>query len=477
MADHIDSLALLSLKCAPNVFDLSTGLTHVSVRDQIVRAELLIRDLAASGLPFRKILVIGAGVAGVAAGLEAARLGKSVTILETNPDPFELQYKASKRYIGPFMYEWPSIFHGMQDFPPRHWPCSTSPSSMPPRSLEWRSPSPISGRQFASRMRIWLKKKLLKWPGKLAAPLILTDVQPLQAEAWVNHFVRKKSVTKDIHGTDWTFSKAKSISWMMPDFIILAAGMGPEKLTADKLIGQSFWSDDQLCVKSTSNKRIAVLGGGDGALQDVLRALTGKNHPLHAIEQLNGCPAVATLLEQEHPYLLTLENQSRSQATWTTDNGILRHIDEQCASLASKLSNHSKICLAVASLIRSGKGKVEIFVMETHFGKAYLLNRFLVHLILACQRVTPSFFAGKMCLCVHWGAEVKSASSTGPKQATIIACYKDGSKTTHDFDHWIIRFGIDTPKASGYQMIGISDKNRATRTILSQVPLPYYLNR
>nr|NLU60156.1 hypothetical protein [Pseudomonas sp. BIGb0427] len=41
----VDSLSLLSLKVAPNVFDLSSGMHHVSIRDQIVRAQLLVRDL------------------------------------------------------------------------------------------------------------------------------------------------------------------------------------------------------------------------------------------------------------------------------------------------------------------------------------------------------------------------------------------------------------------------------------------------
>ena len=57
----VDSLSLLSLKVASNVFDLSSGLHHVSIRDQIVRAQLAVRDLKRGDKSLHSLLIVGAG--------------------------------------------------------------------------------------------------------------------------------------------------------------------------------------------------------------------------------------------------------------------------------------------------------------------------------------------------------------------------------------------------------------------------------
>ena len=109
--DVVDSLSLLSLKVASNVFDLSSGLHHISIRDQMVRAQLAVRDLKRGDPELDSLLIVGAGVAGIAAALEAEARGvRSVVVVEAAAQPFSLLRGVTERYIGPFMYEWPSSF-------------------------------------------------------------------------------------------------------------------------------------------------------------------------------------------------------------------------------------------------------------------------------------------------------------------------------------------------------------------------------
>ncbi|MFP3245845.1 MAG: hypothetical protein RXR20_14995, partial [Paraburkholderia sp.] len=72
---NIDTLALLGLKAKSNIFDLSSDLVHVSMRDQIVRAQILVRDLCAADPNLQRILVVGAGVAGISAAMAAGHAG------------------------------------------------------------------------------------------------------------------------------------------------------------------------------------------------------------------------------------------------------------------------------------------------------------------------------------------------------------------------------------------------------------------
>ncbi|UZW60064.1 FAD-dependent oxidoreductase [Lysobacter enzymogenes] len=144
----IDSLALLTLKCAPNVFDLSADMSHASIRDQVVRARLLARDLAALPQPPRSVLVVGAGFAGVSAALTLAKAGIAVTVVEVNPKPFELQWHADDRYVAPFMYEWPSYGADDQRYPPP-WPAEVEDDSI--LAGLWNQPDPI----ILSECRRW----------------------------------------------------------------------------------------------------------------------------------------------------------------------------------------------------------------------------------------------------------------------------------------------------------------------------------
>jgi len=126
---QVNALSILSLKIAPGVFDLNSGLANVSIRDQIIRASMLIRDLtAASELSKeQEVAFVGAGAAGVAGALACSDRKVRSVVLETQDRPFSTFDTVTERDVGPYMYEWPSVFHNDQRFPPptssvlSHW--------------------------------------------------------------------------------------------------------------------------------------------------------------------------------------------------------------------------------------------------------------------------------------------------------------------------------------------------------------------
>ena len=127
MAGSSNTLSILALKVAPNVFDISSGLFHISIRDQMLRARTLVRDLDKGNqlvLPAAHVLIVGAGVAGVSAAMALGELVVETVVVDSAAEPFSVQKNVTSRFVGPYMYEWPSDFFDDQAFPP------VSPSSL-----------------------------------------------------------------------------------------------------------------------------------------------------------------------------------------------------------------------------------------------------------------------------------------------------------------------------------------------------------
>lgn len=504
MSNSFNTLSLLSLKCAANIFDLSSALSHVSIRDQIVRAQLLIRDIAASKVPHEEILIIGAGVAGVTAAVEAARKGIKVTVLDVNSMPFGLQAKANDRYIGPYMYEWPAIFHQPQDFPPKDWPKGRVPTQSFENIVSWLSDQPINGRDFAVNQTSRLKQVLNDWSGS-SKPTFLMNVNPASIKEAILKFRSKETARFDIAGHDWSSTPTPAgasigsgvVVSVEPRFIILAAGMGPENTFLEakaensviaKVEGPKFWNPDDL-QSSPLNRRIGIFGGGDGALQDFLRAVSVFKHPLDYIDHIRSNGEVAHLMDNEYAYLLSIEQQSRLAGTWTEDNQYLQSLDRQCKEVASRLSEDCRVRRMVASGLRErpedGVNEsggiidfVYLYTRESFFGKAYLLNRFLVHLLERCRFWSSGEFRSKREFQVHMETEGKPQRSSEIGQPALLKIQKvnsSGSDREVEFDVVIVRFGIEKGQIPGQQMVGISNKKKATRTTLSRIPLPFYV--
>lgn len=491
----VDSLALLSLKVAPNVFDLSSGMNHVSIRDQIVRAQLVVRDLQRGDPSLKSLLIVGGGVAGVFAALAAADMGVSeVVVVDVADQPFSLLRGVTQRYVGPFMYEWPSPFYDDQSYPSHG---DTPWNSSSPSPLSWASTQPFKADTLATLLTQELKSRLAD-PYK-PCPAIYLNADKFTIQTFVRTFAkteakaardrlqghRRSPSAKFNHGNvvDFMTNAPASIN-MHPQYILLASGMGREDCqlvktdkTGERYVGANFtgtrfWANDNLLKKSTVNKQTYIFGGGDGAMQDALRALTGRAHPLQLLRLLKKESATKTAIDGLSASLLGLDRQGRQYATWTRGPEAYEPLDRECQTLAQKLAQKTKVRRQVVSMLRVGNGNVSLFVREPHFGKAYLLNRFLIHLIAAsCQHRKPENPC-RMSLSLHFCHQAVSYKKCNQHEV-LIQNLTTKVNTWHSTDDIVVRYGIERGTVPGAQMIQVSDRPSKQRTTLSRVELPF----
>ena len=502
----VDSLSLLSLKVASNVFDLSSGLHHVSIRDQIVRAELAVRDLKKGDKSLQSLLIVGAGPAGIAAALEAIDQGVAqVVVVEAGDEPFELLRGVNKRFVGPYMYEWPGSFSRSQSYPEH----SKSPWTGRSKSqLEWKAQNPLSAASLALQLEQHL---LARIAGMIAAgktpPTLCVKVCKTRIQGFVRHFARCESaralsrLQSRKPGAPLQFSCWSNPVWpemtpaqakITPQYILLAAGMGAETVTLvkDNMLGDpyggpnysgsNFWSDDSLMDAGAENLQVSIFGGGDGALQDLLRVLTRRNHPLELLAFLERDPATKAALLRASPGLLDSERQSRQFGTWTQKNGEYATIDTVCRRLTKGLAQQARVARRISQCIAFGRGKVSLFVRGKNFDKAYLLNRFLVHLIWACKKSHPAMWAGRMDFEANFEqSAVAYAQANNGQHLITIKRWNTAPATSYQLTcHMIaVRYGITPGTVPGAQMIQVSPKLSKQRTTLSRVELPFVVER
>ena len=238
--------------------------------------------------------------------------------------------------------------------------------------------------------------------------------------------------------------------------------------------GCGFWTKrDALRDLATVNHATGVFGGGDGALQDVLRALTRFEHPLemwHALRRHD--PSLIPLLDAEMPALSAQEQQHRLVAIWhpTQDGARAVTVDGACKRLAIRLSADPRVQQGIAACLRTGAGSVDHFVLEHHFGKAYLLNRFLVHLIAACATL-GALPASCMNYRLHLGSHAVAACNPGSKRRYQVTVQQPHGTIDHHFDHIAVRFG--PTGAPALQLVTLSKDDKALRTSLSGLQLPF----
>jgi hypothetical protein len=497
--DVVDSLSLLALKCAPNVFDLSSTLQHISIRDQIVRAQLVVRDLHKGDPDFDNLLVVGAGVAGMAAALAAAALGKRVVVLDAKDAPFSLFRNIHGRYVGPFMYEWPSAIHGTQSYPPRStgmwgpW-LKTSP--------KWRAADPVPAHQLFEALTRWGKRALR---GTNVSVFLNTDRQAtlkFVREFAHNEGVRgRKRMQRQAPGprsrlaisetwTAWTKNcAAKAGARFAPAYVLLAGGMGSEDTNlcryehpkikpAKPIKGCDFWGEDKLRNRGVADMRVGIFGGGDGAMQDAMRALTYFEHPLKMLTELERDKRVKRLIGLHKGDLNAIEQQSRLLVNWTAGPSAYEQVDASCRAIAMQLAKYKVVVKRVGESVRKGDGLVIHCVREKHFSKSYLLNRFLVHLIDACQ--PPGGWPQKMRYDLRF-EHVADDGNQNPgnplKYRIYIKENRSGAPVVpENFDEVAVRYGIERGSIPGFQLIQMSKNPSRQRTTLAHIGLPFMLN-
>ena len=491
---RINALPILAYKVGPNLFDLSSQMHNVSMRDQMHRSVALAEALV-EGKQFtqpnssNQVLIVGAGVAGVSAGIVLARHGVEVLIIDSSPDaPFALQRKVTKRYVGPYMYEWPLEVFASQRLPPdphaalAEWKTSYDPP------LGFKDADPAQPAAVAADWDAQLWQAVQASGGKLC---VQRPVNAAQANAaivgWLaaQRLALSNRVTFAPHpvtipgASFWGPSKPLAGPFN-PRFVLLAGGMGaethalPDANGAKVKHGVPFWDNDQMldkhCGKS-SPPRVAIFGGGDGALQDTLRALTRHDHPLKTWDLLQspdkldlfaGCQQRILALEQQHAQVSIWEHfdKQRIDANKTLD-------DAYC-KLAKNLAQFPHVVDSVVDLLRDDVKSVRLCVREQHFSKAYALNRFLVHLFDQCIQVRGAY-ATAVDFQVCWDMDLKQAVVNGAQTDLTFT-----SGTTLTADVVAVRFGADTSTLPG-TWLGLTKTDTENRRELAAVPLPLFM--
>lgn len=505
----INSLALLGFKCAPFVFDLSSEMSHVSIRDQVVRGRLLARDLAALKNKPTAVLVVGAGFSGVSAALACAEAGMRVVVVDGKPQPFSVQDGVTQRFVGPFMYEWPA--HGAVD---QAYPPASTPQ-MPDGSILqglWNTAlgnHPMDANDLAKRAR----SALLGTIAGLAVPfqihISLSSVDRKAVHAFVSAFARHmgiyaghvpwnaawKMLDVATFGTPWAASPAAKTASSIVDFdaVILGAGFGEERVMLDlpspndlPAQGLHFWENDDWTTLS-ANDEIGVFGAGDGALQDALRALTGYDHPLITMGVIRKHKAVDDAIAAVEMEMVSIEQEARAAAMWTQvaqatpgrppfdRSQVDAHLDARVAEIADRVASKPGVAPVVLGALRQGHGIVYHAFRESNYTKAYMLNRFLLHLIERSER-SYGLPAGRV-------RYAKLASATriqgrdcgigfSPGRYEVEVDHPGG--TTRLFpDRIAVRYGPDPATLPGKQMVGLTRQEIAERTAIGQVQLPF----
>ncbi|NED66130.1 FAD-dependent oxidoreductase [Streptomyces sp. SID10244] len=478
----VDCLGLLGSKVAPNVFDLSSGQYHVSLRDQVVRGRLLIGDIISMDPDFSSLLVVGGGVAGLAAAVAAAEAGKQVVVLEKSDYPLSKQVGVHSRFVGPFMYEWPWKFSRSQVYPPVDESCWPKFPGCPTIT----SPDPISADEFAKQIGLWFNKALGVNPC-LHLAVKLTDSLQERVQVFLKTEFSSAGVL-DLADMNW-HDDSQPLGSIKPAYIVLAAGMGVENCSLPEHDGTSvvsgrlfhgtpFWKDDQLREWADSGEDVVVVGGGDGALQDALRALTSDEHPLQTLQKLECCPDVKANLENVSDCLQTIELQGRLMASWRWNPAAFESVDSLCSEVARELAETIPVRVAVLKILRpqkrEGSQRVTLLVKSGYFDKAYLLNRFLMHLIRHVLEIAHSKGEahGRIALDVMFNAAVEGVQIRCADRFTVHYRGNNGRGTV-DAAYVAVRFGIDKKTIPGLQMVHLSGDDQKQRTSLSRVPLPY----
>lgn len=373
---------LESLRISESVFDLSSDLAPVSIRDQIVRATVFVdhlavfRDSRVPASPLR-IVVAGGGVAGAVCVMRCLAYRFDVTWLEKKGSPFSLQLD-SDRWLSPFFYEWPwgpwwaDAFPVLADVATISFPAGVSSDI----AREWQN-------RFAAIATAPVSRITYK-------PNTTFDNYDLR-----NPGAEQPVVVVTFTTTDSTMEKISSD--MESDILVIATGAATERRVG-QYRGHSFWSIDpfkRLLGRLPPRPHILVSGAGDGALQDFVRICTGTDNAAIVYQSL--CAANQPLIAAIERELHATELQSRFSMHLRLGPGCaeLTRIEDAYCRAADRLAGDSSVCAVIRSFCEERRDWV-IHLLHPckHSSPIYGINRLLVGLI---TRIRPDVrvFSGK----------------------------------------------------------------------------------
>jgi hypothetical protein len=356
---------------APSIFDLGGRFRPAAIRDQMLRARLLIDRAAEQNLfPTKRILVVGAGVAGVSAAFQAAKYGVFSVIAEQDKrTAFGRFTLCSSRWVHPAHYDWPF----------EHWE-----------------------RDYLDGFPLQFKPG---WPSQLAGKW-RADLATLEAEkkAKVRYGVRitEDCIRRSIDHVEARLGKRAAFEPF--DLVIRCEGPGIEDCCVGAYRGFEFFQTDPfeepaLGLPEGVTPRVLISGGGDGALQDFIRIGSGAGTAGGFLRLL--FPGDVAALERR---IATAESQARRRLLWSAhperpehDHAVhlalrkfyedqLRDMDVQWRALRDRFRE------IAGARLRDGR-ILHLAHPCLHFSHSYPLNRFAAKLLMSFLRtIDPQRF-------------------------------------------------------------------------------------
>jgi hypothetical protein len=418
-----------ALQIEPRLFVLTVkGFSPISIRDQMVRAQWLADRAFSKGVVTAngRVLIVGAGAAGITAGIAFGRLGIETLIVERGTQSFLRQASCSTRWIDPMQYDWPATqWSGV------HYP---QYSSAPlPWDADWSY-------RLATRWRMTLAKASRRLPLHISFqtwPTRITTIGPPRAP---------HALLVELHRR-----------WEEFEVVVWAAGFGREDCsiiderhgTGVKHTGPAFWSSDHLekkgCGSSAPNPQVRILGAGDGGVQDCLRALTKRKSAREIVQVLDIPSSVLRAVQ-------TAEERAHRHWIWAGTNGRHDHelyhwLDMAHADAVDEALRNNALNTGLERLMGTNPDNwedVSLLHRCDHLVCLYALNRFLVLLL---DRYLQKF--GRRLLLPN-GTVVDVDKTQSPHRLDCVQhplCYDAVNLANPQFDLFadviIVRYGLD----------------------------------
>lgn len=421
------------------IYDIATSLRPSSVRDQINRARLLIRRALEFGIlrSEARLVISGAGIAGVVAALEAVRYRVRVLLVEKDDAPFPLQRYCITRTVDPNLYDWPAHYWHNEMYP-------FEEGDAVPLSFETQERPRDIVRRWTDDLHDIAKRypKYLELRYKTS----IADVSP--------DLVSREHAVKLSNGT-----KLKA------SMVVYAQGVGVERdsVTPFTFHGFRFWDTDPFAKEPLAASRILIAGSGDGALQDFRRVLLLPKAEVRRILYALPLSAAALGVIQMHRF------HNATAFLWCAD---FRHehenelyVHQRHAEIVHDLFRKKvrrKTLQALAPFIRPTVPHVVLAHACEHFTHGYPVNRFIA-LLLA--HAVPMLREAQVELRQNtFVTRIECHHKIGPLKERRLprycyaqphtvafrqpgACYDtppppQASDRTEDFDAIILRFGV-----------------------------------
>jgi hypothetical protein len=445
--------------CTPfdRVIDLMPhAIGPISIRDQAVRGHLGAIRAAQQWPPDPSgdnddAVVVGAGVAGFTAALTLAKKGYRVLIVESEDIPFACQHRSRGRWIDPYFYDWPMCSYEEKSFPARGGlPLSFNAGWAHEIAERWRKT--IFDIRPADKIVYTLPNFAGLKSGKAweEAPLLYANNTRFHRAMFLKD---RPFVGFELENTnDGTrFKNACAL-------LILATGFH-ERLTlpgnGGKYVSPPYWhgeSDNWLTEPGKlRDRRIVISGGGDGAIQDLFRIMTGIDDPRRLLDRL---------LDVFGPK--ELENQRRAlvvhdQAFWRglvlnhrsdDDKSTHRALDRAHGVLAREAVGQRKS--QWEDLLRQyrsdiGWNRIDIVMMNDYLDPLLAFNRYAMRLLLELGTVAPpgtgdpafTIALEPFEIYAHFGRTIAAVGDTKGSRRVRLS---DGLSL--DCDHVLVRHGV-----------------------------------